>query len=57
VAGRPRRPLSVAALVAELRATTVDPHASAALREAAARRLARLAAPSAATEQLLLDLP
>ncbi|WP_302061801.1 ATP-dependent DNA helicase [Streptomyces sp. A3M-1-3] len=44
VTGRPRRPLSVAALVAELRATTVDPHASAALRDAAARRLARLAA-------------
>ncbi|MFD7130111.1 ATP-dependent helicase [Streptomyces sp. NPDC059894] len=44
VTGRPRRPLSVAALVAELRATTVDPAASAPLREAAARRLARLAA-------------
>lgn len=44
VTGRPRRPLSVAALVAELRATTVDPRASAALRRAAARRLARLAA-------------
>ncbi|GKQ34053.1 ATP-dependent DNA helicase [Streptomyces sp. A012304] len=44
VTGRPRRPLSVAALVAELRATTVDPRASAGLREAAARRLARLAA-------------
>ncbi|MFE0545098.1 ATP-dependent helicase [Streptomyces sp. NPDC058891] len=44
VAGRPRRPLSVAALVAELRATTVDPRASDTLREAAARRLARLAA-------------
>ncbi|MDT0378032.1 ATP-dependent DNA helicase [Streptomyces sp. DSM 42041] len=44
VAGRPRRPLSVPALVAELRATTVDPDASPALREAAARRLARLAA-------------
>ncbi|MEW2524733.1 ATP-dependent DNA helicase [Streptomyces sp. NPDC047071] len=43
VTGRPRRPLSVSALVAELRATTVDPHASDALREAAARRLARLA--------------
>nr|BFD82817.1 ATP-dependent DNA helicase [Streptomyces sp. Xyl84] len=41
---RPRRPLSVAALVAELRATTVDPRVSDALREAAARRLARLAA-------------
>ncbi|WP_435239936.1 UvrD-helicase domain-containing protein [Streptomyces sp. YPW6] len=44
VTGRPRRPLAVAALVAELRATTVDPAASAALREAAAERLARLAA-------------
>ncbi|MFD0342468.1 ATP-dependent helicase [Streptomyces sp. NPDC127117] len=44
VTGRPRRPLAVAALVAELRATTVDPGASAALREEAARRLARLAA-------------
>ncbi|MFF3914779.1 ATP-dependent helicase [Streptomyces sp. NPDC001852] len=44
VTGRPRRPLAVAALVAELRATTVDPRVSAALREAAARRLARLAA-------------
>ncbi|MFC9079485.1 ATP-dependent helicase [Streptomyces sp. NPDC057062] len=44
VTGRPRRPLSAAALVAELRATTVDPRASDTLREAAARRLARLAA-------------
>ncbi|WP_405790798.1 UvrD-helicase domain-containing protein [Streptomyces sp. NBC_01367] len=44
VTGRPRRPLAVAALVAELRATTVDPDASPALRDAAARRLARLAA-------------
>ncbi|MFD5034169.1 ATP-dependent helicase [Streptomyces sp. NPDC058405] len=44
VTGRPRRPLAVAALVAELRATTVDPEASPALRDAAARRLARLAA-------------
>ncbi|WP_405457263.1 ATP-dependent helicase [Streptomyces sp. NBC_00101] len=43
VTGRPRRPLAVAALVAELRATTVDPAASEALREAAAQRLARLA--------------
>ncbi|MGD9482453.1 ATP-dependent DNA helicase [Streptomyces sp. TRM70308] len=42
--GRPPRPLSVAGLVAELRATTVDPAASPALRDAAARRLARLAA-------------
>ncbi|MFG3347984.1 ATP-dependent helicase [Streptomyces sp. NPDC048018] len=44
VAGRPRRPLAVAALVAELRATTVDPGASPGLRAAAAERLARLAA-------------
>ncbi|MEJ8637266.1 ATP-dependent DNA helicase [Streptomyces sp. MS2.AVA.5] len=44
VTGRPRRPLAVSALVAELRATTVDPEASPALRNAAARRLARLAA-------------
>jgi ATP-dependent exoDNAse (exonuclease V) beta subunit len=43
VTGRPRRPLAVAALDAELRATTVDPEASDALRDAAARRLARLA--------------
>jgi superfamily I DNA/RNA helicase/RecB family exonuclease len=41
---RPRRPLAVAALVAELRATTVDPAATPALREAAAARLARMAA-------------
>ncbi|MER7412736.1 ATP-dependent helicase [Streptomyces cacaoi] len=46
ISSRPRRPLSVPALVAELRATTVDPDASPALRDAAARRLARLAAES-----------
>ncbi|MFF8956736.1 UvrD-helicase domain-containing protein [Streptomyces sp. NPDC014894] len=44
VTGRPRRPLAVPALVAELRATTVDPEATPALRDAAARRLASLAA-------------
>ncbi|MFG2360152.1 ATP-dependent helicase [Streptomyces mirabilis] len=44
VTGRPRRPLSVAALVAELRATTVDPRVSDPLRQAAAHRLAKLAA-------------
>ncbi|MDQ1036287.1 superfamily I DNA/RNA helicase/RecB family exonuclease [Streptomyces sp. V3I8] len=44
ITSRPRRPLSVAALVAELRATTVDPRVSDTLREAAARRLGRLAA-------------
>ncbi|MGA5700900.1 UvrD-helicase domain-containing protein [Peterkaempfera bronchialis] len=44
VTHRPRRPLSVPALVAELRATCVDPAASVELRAAAAERLARLAA-------------
>ncbi|MCQ4080248.1 ATP-dependent helicase [Streptomyces sp. RB6PN25] len=44
VTHRPRRPLAVSALVAELRATTVDPQASPALRKAAAERLARFAA-------------
>ncbi|MET9674164.1 ATP-dependent DNA helicase [Streptomyces sp. NPDC006482] len=44
VPGRPRRPLAVSALVAELRATTVDPAVSPALRDAAAHRLASLAA-------------
>ncbi|WP_033264576.1 UrvD/REP family ATP-dependent DNA helicase, partial [Streptomyces alboflavus] len=54
VTGRPRRPLSVSALVAELRATTVDPHASDALRAAAAQRLARLAALTDADERPLV---
>jgi superfamily I DNA/RNA helicase/RecB family exonuclease len=44
IPGRPRRPLSLAALVAELRSTTVDPAVSPALRRAAAGRLADLAA-------------
>ncbi|WUL58430.1 ATP-dependent helicase [Streptomyces sp. NBC_00344] len=44
VTGRPRRPLAVAPLVAELRASVVDPQSTPALREAAAHRLARLAA-------------
>ncbi len=48
VTHRPRRPLAVTALVAELRAVTVDPHRSPELRRAAAERLARLA--SAADE-------
>jgi superfamily I DNA/RNA helicase/RecB family exonuclease len=43
VVGRPPRPLSLAGLVAELRRTVADPDASEPLREAAARRLARLA--------------
>jgi superfamily I DNA/RNA helicase/RecB family exonuclease len=41
--GRPRRPLTLSALVAELRSTTVDPETSPRLREEAALRLARLA--------------
>lgn len=44
VTSRPRRPLSVAALVAELRAVTVDGAAPPGLRQAAAERLALLAA-------------
>lgn len=44
VTHRPRRPLSVAALVAELRAVTVDPACEPGLRRAAAERLAVLAA-------------
>jgi superfamily I DNA/RNA helicase/RecB family exonuclease len=41
--GRPRRPLSLAALVGELRRVGVDPESPPALREQAAFRLARLA--------------
>jgi superfamily I DNA/RNA helicase/RecB family exonuclease len=41
--GRPQRPLSLSALVGELRSTTVDPEVSPRLREEAAVRLARLA--------------
>ncbi|TCJ31264.1 ATP-dependent helicase [Nocardioides jejuensis] len=43
LAGRPRRPLSLGGLVAELRRTVTDPDLAEPLREAAARRLARLA--------------
>ncbi|WP_041546416.1 MULTISPECIES: ATP-dependent DNA helicase [unclassified Nocardioides] len=43
VVGRPPRPLSLPGLVAELRRTLADPETSEPLREAAARRLARLA--------------
>ncbi|HEU4512516.1 MAG TPA: ATP-dependent DNA helicase [Nocardioidaceae bacterium] len=43
VKGRPTRPLSLAGLVAELRRTTSHPDVSPALRQAASRRLARLA--------------
>jgi len=41
--GRPRRPLTLPALVGELRAASVDPDLPPALREQAAIRLARLA--------------
>ncbi len=41
--GRPRRPLSLAGLVAELRRTAADPQEPSTLRRAAARRLALLA--------------
>lgn len=41
--GRPRRPLSLAGLVADLRCTLDDPKTSPALRRAAADRLAQLA--------------
>ncbi|MEP9361685.1 ATP-dependent DNA helicase [Nocardioides sp. CN2-186] len=43
VVGRPARPLSMTGLVSELRRTLADPATSDALRDAAARRLARLA--------------
>jgi superfamily I DNA/RNA helicase/RecB family exonuclease len=41
--GRPARPLSLAGLVAELRRTAADPSTPPGLRDAAVRRLARLA--------------
>jgi superfamily I DNA/RNA helicase/RecB family exonuclease len=44
VQGRPRRPLTMAGLVAELRRTVADDRCSAPLRRHAARRLAHLAA-------------
>jgi superfamily I DNA/RNA helicase/RecB family exonuclease len=53
VVGRPTRPLSLAGLVAELRRAVTDPASSPALREAAARRLARLAAQESNGRQLV----
>ncbi|GAB3999653.1 ATP-dependent helicase [Nocardioides marmoraquaticus] len=53
VVGRPPRPLSVTGLVSELRRTLADPDAPAALRQAAATRLARLAGERAAGRQLV----
>ena len=51
--GRPARPLSLGGLVAELRRHAADPSVSAALREAAARRLAALAAEEVDGRQLV----
>jgi superfamily I DNA/RNA helicase/RecB family exonuclease len=53
VLGRPRRPLSLPGVVAELRRTVADVEASPALRDAAARRLARLAGEVTGTRQLV----
>ncbi len=48
VAERPRRPLTLTALVAELRATAADPSVDEPMRRAAAVRLARLASATSA---------
>lgn len=53
VKGRPARPLSLAGLVSELRRTVTDPGTSAPLREAAARRLARLSSETVGSRQLV----
>jgi superfamily I DNA/RNA helicase/RecB family exonuclease len=53
VEGRPSRPLSLAGLVSELRRTVADPTTGQALRQAAARRLARLASESVGDRALV----
>ncbi|MFC6287475.1 ATP-dependent helicase [Nocardioides sp. GCM10027113] len=53
VVGRPLRPLSMPGLVAELRRTLADPATSEPLRDAAARRLARLARETAGQRALV----
>ncbi|GAW49577.1 MULTISPECIES: ATP-dependent helicase [unclassified Nocardioides] len=53
VVGRPLRPLSMAGLVSELRRTLADPATSEPLRDAAARRLARLAGESVGERALV----
>ena len=53
VAGRPRRPLSLPGLVADLRRTVTDPATTPGLRDAAARRLARLARETVAGRPLV----
>ncbi|WP_193607385.1 UvrD-helicase domain-containing protein [Nocardioides lijunqiniae] len=52
VVGRPARPLSMGGLVGELRRTLADPETPEPLRDAAARRLARLAGETAGARQL-----
>ena len=52
--GRPPRPLSLPGLVAELRRTLADPDADPGLRDAAARRLARLAGERDASDRALV---
>lgn len=51
--GRPRRPLSLTGLVAELRRTVADPDKSPGLRAAAARRLRTLAEERVGTQPLV----
>lgn len=53
VVGRPVRPLSMAGLVSELRRTLADPSSPEGLRDAAARRLARLAREQVGQRQLV----
>jgi len=53
VVGRPERPLSMAGLVAELRRRVTDPETPEPLRQAAARRLARLAAETVGNRRLV----
>jgi superfamily I DNA/RNA helicase/RecB family exonuclease len=51
--GRPQRPLSMAGLVGDLRRTLADPATPEPLRDAAARRLARLAGETVGTRRLV----
>jgi superfamily I DNA/RNA helicase/RecB family exonuclease len=53
VSGRPARPLSMSGLVSELRRTVADPATSEPLRQAAARRLSRLADERAGSRPLV----
>ncbi|MCW2813769.1 MAG: uvrD 2 [Nocardioides sp.] len=51
--GRPQRPLSMSGLVGDLRRTLADPTSPEPLRQAAARRLARLAGETVGTRRLV----